>query len=84
MLVHRVTSAATAQSLQRYLKGLGQVEAVEPREFAQGMLRLELTTREPVTAAELLGWPEGAGHETVTARPDLLEIRLRERVASSQ
>jgi hypothetical protein len=76
MLVHGVPRAATALSLQRYLAQLGQVEAVEPREYAGGVLRLHVAVREPVSVDDLRGWKEGAGFEPVHARHDLIEVRL--------
>jgi hypothetical protein len=76
MLVHGVPRAATALSLQRYLAQLGQVAAVEPREYAGGVLRLHVAVREPVSVDDLRGWKEGAGFEPVHARHDLIEVRL--------
>jgi hypothetical protein len=76
MLVHGVPRAATALSLQRYLAQLGQVETVEPREYAGGVLRLHVAVREPVSVEDLRGWKEGAGFEPVHARHDLIEVRL--------
>jgi hypothetical protein len=76
LLVHGVPRAATALSLQRYLSQLGQVEAVEPREYAEGVLRLHVAVREPVSITDLRGWKEGAGFEPVHARDDLIEVRL--------
>jgi hypothetical protein len=76
MLVHGVPRAATALSLQRYLAQLRQVEAVEPREYAGGVLRLHVAVREPVSVDDLRGWKEGAGFEPVHARHDLIEVRL--------
>jgi hypothetical protein len=76
LLVHGVPRAATALSLQRYLAQLGQVETVEPREYAEGVLRLHVAIREPVSIEDLRGWKEGAGFEPVHARNDLIEVRL--------
>jgi hypothetical protein len=76
LLVHGVPRAATALSLQRYLAQLGQVEAVEPREYAGGVLRLHVAVREPVSVDDLRGWKEGAGFEPVHTRHDLIEVRL--------
>jgi hypothetical protein len=76
MLVHGVPRAATALSLQRYLAQLGHVEAVEPREYAGGVLRLHVAVRVPVSIDDLRGWKEGAGFEPVHARQDLIEVRL--------
>lgn len=76
ILVHGVPRAATALSLQRYLSQLAQVDAVEPREYAEGVLRLYVVVRQPVSINDLRGWNEGAGFETVHAGDDLIEVRL--------
>jgi len=76
MLVHGVPRAATALSLQRYLAQLGKVETVEPREYAEGVLRLHVAVREPVSVEDLRGWKEGTGFEPVHTGLDLIEVRL--------
>jgi hypothetical protein len=76
ILMHGVPRAATALSLQRYLAQLSQVETVEPREYAGGVLRLQIMVREPVSIDDLRGWQEGAGFEPVHAHQDLIEVRL--------
>ncbi len=76
LLVHGVPRATTALSLKRYLEGLGHVRSVEPREFAEGILRLQVTGHRPLTFSDLYGWPEGRGMEAVHVRDDLLEVRL--------
>ncbi|MER3486097.1 MAG: hypothetical protein C4345_09135 [Chloroflexota bacterium] len=76
LLVHGVPRATTALSLKRYLEGLSHVHEVEPREFAEGILRLQITGLRPLDISDLSGWPEGHGLEAIHVREDLLEVRL--------
>ena len=76
LLVHGVPRATTALSLKRYLEGLSTVRGVEPREYAEGVLRLHVSSERPIRLEDLTGWPDGTGLEAVTARDDLLEVRL--------
>jgi hypothetical protein len=76
LLVHGVPRATTALSLKRYLEGLSHVHEVEPREFAEGILRLQITGLRPLDIGDLSGWPEGQGLEAIHVREDLLEVRL--------
>ena len=76
LLVHGVPRATTALALKRYLEGLSHVHEVEPREFAEGILRLQITGLRPLDIADLSGWPEGQGLEAIHVREDLLEVRL--------
>jgi hypothetical protein len=76
VLAHHLPDAAAARSLREHLAGLAQVSAVEPREFAEGVLRLDVTAREPVAVADLRGWTTAGTVEAVTERDDLIEFRL--------
>lgn len=76
VLVHGVPRATTALSLKRYLEGLEQVHTVEPREYAEGVLRLQVSSDRPVGMTDLLGWPEAEGMEPVEVREDFVEVRL--------
>jgi hypothetical protein len=76
VLVHGVPRATTALSLKRYLEGLAHVGTVEPREFAEGILRLEVSGNRPLAFEDLRSWPEGTGLEPVHLRDDLVEVRL--------
>jgi len=76
LLVHGVPRAATALSLKRHLETLGHVLVVEPREFAAGVLRLQLRVSRDVTAHDMKDWPESSGFTAIHARPGLLEIQL--------
>lgn len=76
VLVHGVPRATTALSLKRYLEGLSHVGAVEPREFAEGILRLEVSGTRPLAFDDLRSWSEGPSLEPVHLRDDLVEVRL--------
>jgi hypothetical protein len=76
VLVHGVPRATTALSLKRYLEGLAQVNSVEPREYAEGVLRLQVSAAAPIGLDEIRGWPEAQGMEAVTVQPDFVEVKL--------
>lgn len=76
VLVHGVPRATTALSLKRFLESLPHVASVEPREYAEGVLRLHVTAQRPVLIDDLRGWSDGAGFEPVHLREDLVEVRL--------
>ena len=76
LLVHGVPRATTALSLKRYLEGLDQVHSVEPREYAEGVLRLQVSSERPVRLDDLQGWPEASALELVADRDDFVEVRL--------
>ena len=76
ILVHGVPRATTALSLKRYLEGLSAVHAVEPREYAEGVLRLQVSSDGPIGLDDLRGWSEAAGMEPVTTDETFLEVKL--------
>lgn len=76
LLVHGVPRATTALSLKRYLEGLDQVHSVEPREYAEGVLRLQVSSERPVRLDDLRGWPEASALEPLAIRDDFMEVRL--------
>jgi hypothetical protein len=76
ILVHGVPRATTALSLKRFLENLPEVDHVEPREYAEGVLRLLVVGTRPVSLSDLQSWPDGAKLEPVNVRADLLEVRL--------
>jgi hypothetical protein len=83
VVVHGVPSARTALSLQRFVASLPQVADVSAREFVGGVLRLDARVRDRLEVTEFLTWADGQGIETLTDRPDVLELVLT-RVAGSQ
>jgi hypothetical protein len=76
--VHGVPRATTALSLKRYLEGLAQVHSVEPREYAEGVLRLQVSSDRPVGLEDLQGWPDAEGMVPVTVDEEFLEVRLHQ------
>lgn len=76
LLVHGVPRATTALSLKRYLEGLAQVHSVEPREYAEGILRLQVSSDHPVRLEDLRGWPEAESLEPVSISDEFVEVRL--------
>jgi hypothetical protein len=78
VLVHGVPRATTALSLKRYLEGLAQVHSVEPREYAEGILRLQVASDRPVGLDDLRGWPEGTELEPVSVSDEFVEVRLNQ------
>jgi hypothetical protein len=78
VLVHGVPRATTALSLKRYLEGLAQVHSVEPREYAEGILRLQVASDRPVGLDDLRGWPEGNQLEPVSVSDEFVEVRLNQ------
>jgi hypothetical protein len=76
VLVHGVPRATTALSLKRFLESLPHVSSVEPREYAEGILRLHVTGQRPLQIDDLRGWSDGNGLEPVHLRDDLIEVRL--------
>lgn len=75
VVVHGMPRAAAALALQRHLAGLPQVDAVEAREYVAGVLRLQVTTRAPLTLADLQGW-SGGDLAPITVLPEVMEVRM--------
>ncbi len=75
LIVHGVPRAATALSLQRHLQELEGVETVEVREYVSGVLRFQVLAA-ALSPNDFRAWPNGAGLEVVTARDNVLELKL--------
>ena len=78
VLVHGVSRAAVALSLQNYLKAIAGVNAVETREFAEGVLRLNVKTTSPtgLTAGDFAAWTNGDNITTLSEQESVLELSL--------
>lgn len=76
VLVHGVPRAATALSLQRHLANLDHISGVEAREYAEGVLRLQVTSIRPLEFSDLESWEDGQGLEPVHVHADVVEVRL--------
>jgi hypothetical protein len=77
LLLHGVPRAASALSLKSYLEQLDYVSAVEPREFAAGVLRLQIVGNRALRFADLSGWEASGRLEALNSRSGLIEARLR-------
>ncbi len=78
VVVHGLPRAAAALALQRHLAGLSSVDAVEAREFAAGVLRLEVFARGPLSLDDLRGWDGGAELQPMHMLPSVIEVALPE------
>ncbi|HVL25820.1 MAG TPA: hypothetical protein VM450_17145 [Thermomicrobiales bacterium] len=76
LLAHGVGTAAIAISLQRTLRDLEQVSSVEAREFANGVLRLQVEADGPIGAADITEWLEKHEGQVANASDRVLEINL--------
>jgi hypothetical protein len=78
ILIHGLPAASAALSLQRHLSALDHVSVVEPREFANGVLRLLVSANQELTAGDVQAWTQGAHLAPVHVRSDLIEMRYQE------
>jgi hypothetical protein len=76
VIAHHVTRATVALSLQRHLGALDTVSGVEAREFAEGVLRMQVTASQPLGAADLDGWTDNGPVSILRLQPDFVEISL--------
>ena len=76
VLIHGVPRAATALSLQRHLAALDHVQVVEAREYAEGILRLQVLATPPLQLEDIVGWDGGGPIEPLHVRGDVIEVRL--------
>jgi hypothetical protein len=76
VIAHHVTKAASALALQRYLGSLDPVVGVEAREFAEGVLRLQVTARRPLERAELTAWTGGGAVTVLQQQPTVIELEI--------
>lgn len=76
VLVHGVPRAAVALSLQRHLGTIADILTVEAREFAEGVLRLQVTSLRPLAEPDLEGWQDGDNPTILRTDPTVLEITL--------
>ncbi len=76
VIAHHVTRATIALSLQRYLGDLNAVAGVEAREFAEGVLRMQVTANQPFTRHDFSGWKDGGHFTVVELQPNIVELAL--------
>jgi hypothetical protein len=78
IVVHGVSSARSALSLQRFVHGLPQVSGVQAREFAGGVLRLDAELLQPLRPAQFDDWDRVRSVQILTNRPDVFEFTVEE------
>lgn len=76
LLVHGVPRASAALGLKSYIEKLDFVASVEPREFAGGLLRLQVDGARPFALGDLSGWNMSDRMQLRSASNDLLEVDL--------
>lgn len=76
LLVHGMPRASAALDLKGHIESLPFVISVEPREFAAGLLRLQVDGVRPLTLGDLAGWTMADRIELDRASDSLLEVRL--------
>jgi len=76
ILAHGVTTAAIAISLQRTLRELAHVRTVEAREFADGVLRLQVQAEARIDEPDLEAWLEKHEGRIANASDRVVEINL--------
>jgi len=76
LLVHGVPRASAALGLKSYIEKLDFVSTVEPREFAAGLLRLQIDGARPLGLDDLSGWNMADRIQLRNAGTDLLEVDL--------
>lgn len=77
LLVHGVPRASAALGLKSYIEKLDFVTEVEPREFAAGLLRLQVDGTRPLMLGDLGGWMLADRIELRNASDELLELNLK-------
>jgi fermentation-respiration switch protein FrsA (DUF1100 family) len=78
IVVHGVSSARSALSLQRFVHALPQVSDVKAREFAGGVLRLDAHLLQPLKPAQFDEWDQVRSVQVLTNRPDVFEFSVEE------
>jgi ElaB/YqjD/DUF883 family membrane-anchored ribosome-binding protein len=76
IIVQGVTRPAVATGLRAHLMAQPGVTAVDPREFAEGVLRLQVVSMVPITEALFHGWNDGAGLTVVHQPSGAVEVIL--------
>lgn len=76
IIVHQVTKATIALSLQRYLGKIDAVAGVEAREFAEGVLRMQVTAHRPLTRDDLSSWTDGGPFTVLQMQSNIIELTL--------
>jgi hypothetical protein len=76
VIVHGIHKPAIATGLQRFLLASDGVVQVEPREFAEGILRLMVRSSVPISEELFAGWSDGEGMTLIQRVPQTVEVIL--------
>jgi hypothetical protein len=76
VIVHGIHKPAVATGLQRFLLGQPGIAGVEPREFAEGILRLQVRGTVPISEGLFAGWSDGEGMTVIQRVPQTVEVIL--------
>ncbi|MGH2548320.1 MAG: hypothetical protein ACRDHN_02970, partial [Thermomicrobiales bacterium] len=76
VIVHGIHKPAVATGLQRFLLGQPGISGVEPREFAEGILRLQVRGTVPISEGLFEGWSDGEGMTVIQRVPQTVEVIL--------
>ncbi|CAN5465167.1 hypothetical protein BH09CHL1_BH09CHL1_15310 [soil metagenome] len=76
VIVHGIHKPAMATGLQRFLLGQPGISGVEPREFAEGILRLQVRGTVPISEGLFAGWSDGEGMTVIQRVPHTVEVIL--------
>lgn len=76
VIVHGIHKPAIATGLQRFLLGQPGIAGVEPREFAEGILRLQVRATVPIAEGLFEGWTDGEGMTVIQRVPQTVEVIL--------
>ena len=76
IIVHGIYRPMVATGLQRFLLAKDGVISVEPREFAEGILRLQIRAATPINESLFTGWSDGEGMTVIQRLPQTVEIVL--------
>lgn len=76
IIVHGIFRPMVATGLQRFLLAKDGVVSVEPREFAEGILRLQIRSALPITGELFSGWGDGNDMEIVQRGAQTIELIL--------
>jgi hypothetical protein len=76
VIVHGIHKPAIATGLQRFLLGQPGIAGVEPREFAEGILRLQVRASVPISEDLFTGWSDGEGMTVIQRVPQTVEVIL--------
>jgi hypothetical protein len=75
-LFHGIPDPGTALQLQRYVKDIDGVQEVEAREFAEGILRLKMTSSRSLGEADFAAWSGKRRIQFIRAQADVIEASL--------